>query len=169
MLLLSNFLHPAVLTILLLLVELVNTPVTLCLSQPLSDDQQRLVVGTVLSHCCLPGRRWGCDPENFQQSGCKPIQGSKMKCVELEWFTMRCSGAICKYTSPEDICIATLKLVPHNRCYPTGKLTTVGCPENQWQCEVLMKDYLKPDAPKDIILVCDDTSTLCRFSYSRCD
>ena len=91
MLLLSTFLRPCVLTVLLMLIGLLDAPVTVCLSDPLSPEQQRLVVGEVLNHCCLPGRRWGCDPKNFQQSGCSPIQGSKMKCVNLEWVTMKCS------------------------------------------------------------------------------
>lgn len=126
-------------------------------------------VGAIEGKCCLSGRRWGCDPENFQQSGCTRI-GGPMHCERRRWETMKCTSAKCQKSNTEHKCEVDIKTVRHNRCRPTGHATTVGCPEQHWQCEVEMRLYTNPNNPPSDVIVCDEKiSTLCGTDYQPCD
>ncbi len=139
------------------------------LSPCLSEDLNQ-IVGSIQGKCCQPGRRWGCAPSNFSQSGCTPIQGAGTRCISREWTTMRCTSARCITTNPEHECEVDIRRVPQNRCRPTGNRTTVGCPEEEWQCEVLRQDYSDKDSPKIEVLVCDfEVATPCATQYNHCD
>ena len=135
----------------------------------MSEQILRSHVGVIEARCCRPGRRWGCDPVNFQQSGCTKIL-RPMNCRNGNWVTMQCTSADCRRSNAEHKCEVDIKIVRHNRCRPTGHATTVGCPEEQWQCEVEMQPYTNPSNPKSAAIVCDESiSTLCGINYSPCD
>lgn len=138
--------------------------------EPCSESDLQIIVGSVQGKCCQPGRRWGCDPENFGQTGCTPILGPVPRCVSREWMTMKCTSARCVRTNPEHECEVDIRSVSQNRCRPTGRRTTVGCPEEHWRCEVLKKDYTHHNSPTVDVLVCDfEISTPCAAKYSHCD
>lgn len=139
--------------------------------EPARMNEQTLetMVGAIDGKCCKAGRRWGCDPTNFQQSGCTRI-GQQMTCRRQTWATMKCTSAECVRSNVEHQCEVDIRTVRHNMCRPTGDTTTVGCPEEHWQCEVEMKPYTNPDNPKSDVIVCDKkVSTLCGINYSPCD
>ncbi len=137
---------------------------------PCSSEQMQMVVGSVQGKCCQPGRRWGCAPRNFEQSGCVPILGAAIRCTSRDWTVVRCSPANCTKTNPEHSCEVDIRRVAQNRCRPTGNRTTVGCPDEQWQCEILKKDYTERHSPTVDVLVCDlELSTPCGAKYSHCD
>lgn len=141
------------------------------LLEPQRMDERTLKakVGLIEGRCCRPGRRWGCDPANFKQSGCTRI-GAALNCERRNWATMVCSKAECIHSNPEHACEINIRTVRHNRCRPTGNATTVGCPEEHWQCEVLMRRYTNPGNPASDVIVCDmDVSTPCAANYSQCD
>ncbi len=141
------------------------------LLEPVRMKEQALnkIVGVVDGKCCLPGRRWGCDPQNFSQSGCTRIL-RPLNCQGRRWMTMKCTSASCVPSNPEHKCEVDIRTVRHNQCRPTGHSTTVGCPEEQWQCEVNMRGYTNSANPSSDKLVCDDDiATLCGNNYSACD
>ena len=145
--------------------RLIDLPYCSC-----TDEQLEIVVGSIPGKCCQPGRRWGCSPRNFNQSACRPIIGTVIQCTGRDWATVRCSSARCVTTNPEHECEVDIRRVAQNRCRPTGNRTTVGCPEEHWQCEVLRKDYTDDDSPTVDVLVCDlEISTPCSATYSHCD
>jgi hypothetical protein len=126
-------------------------------------------VGAVRKKCCLWGRRWGCAPANFGQTGCVPLY-QYPNCWAAPDKTMPCTSAKCQTAGSEDVCDVSIRLVGLNVCKPTGFKTTVGCPANQWQCQVLMLRYDSPTAPKVQALVCDGEGvTICPFNYSKCN
>ena len=137
---------------------------------PCNPAQMELKVGSVQGSCCQPGRRWGCEPRNFEQSGCAPILGPAIRCTSRDWTVVRCSSATCTKTNPEHTCEVDIRRVAQNRCRPTGNRTTVGCPDEQWQCEILKRDYTESNSPTVDVLVCDlELSTPCGVKYSHCD
>lgn len=126
-------------------------------------------VGRVANKCCLPGRRWGCDPANLSQSGCKSIRFPLVDCQGTSAVTMKCTGAVCQTASSEDYCEHDFVTVGHNQCRPTGMSTTVGCPADEWQCLVIRTAYWTPGAPQSDVYICDDAqSTICTHNYSDC-
>ncbi len=132
------------------------------------ECQQR--VGVLEAKCCLPGRRWGCDPENFGQSACTPIDTPLTNCHFRGWLTMACRSAVCRASQPEHLCSVDLRRVGRNVCHPTGERTTLGCPADQWQCKVEMIDYTHRNSPMVDVLVCRYAiSTICDHDYSDCD
>lgn len=135
----------------------------------LSEQALDTVVGQIAGKCCMPGRRWGCDPANFNQTGCVPLT-QRPHCVKMAWMTMQCTDSTCTAAGPEDICRLIGKTVKQNRCRPTGFITTAGCPVDQWQCRISPSFYTSPDAPSRDAIVCDfGQSTICEYDYSPCD
>lgn len=141
--------------------------------EPVDNAVYDQIVGQVDGRCCQPGRRWGCDPANFQQTGCIDIDVGKRnfpRCTPMPLLTMNCTAAQCEMASVENVCDMRIRTVAKNQCQPTGDVTTRGCNVDQWQCEVRLLDYTRDDAPTDLILVCNEaTSTICSFDYSACD
>jgi hypothetical protein len=136
----------------------------------LDQEECRHLVGAIEGKCCKPGRRWGCDPRNFGQSGCTPIENTILNCQPRAWLAMACTSAVCLSSNPEHVCSVDYWTVGRNVCHPTGERTTVGCPADQWQCKVEMLDYTHEQAPKTDVLVCRyDVSTICDYSYNDCD
>ena len=130
----------------------------------------RSFIGQVARKCCKPGRRWGCDPRNFNQTGCVHIEKQYPNCYAGSWSLMRCTSASCESAGSEDVCNVAIRTVGLNRCRPLGTKTTVGCPPDHWQCNVEMLKYYASDAPTSDVFVCDiATSTICSFNYSACD
>jgi hypothetical protein len=126
-------------------------------------------VGVVVGKCCQMGRRWGCDPTNFGQSGCTKI-GNPVNCERRRWATMKCTSAECHRSNTEHRCEVDIKTVRHNRCRTTGLTSTVGCPEEHWQCQVEMRPHTIPTNPKSDVIVCDEkVSTLCGTDFAPCD
>jgi hypothetical protein len=127
-------------------------------------------VGQVPRKCCKWGRRWGCDPQNFGQTGCVGLS-QYPNCWGLPSRVMACTSATCQDAGTEDVCNMQVRLVGMNVCKATGKWTTVGCGPNQWQCQILMTHrYDSPTAPKIQAFVCDVPGvTLCPINYSKCD
>ena len=139
-------------------------------SLPLSPQECQQRVGVLEAKCCQPGRRWGCDPENFGQSGCTPIDAPLTNCYVRGWLTMACRSAACRASQPEHLCSVDFRRVGRNVCHPTGERTTLGCPADQWQCKIEMIDYTHKDAPMVDVLVCRyNISTICDHDYSDCD
>jgi hypothetical protein len=127
-------------------------------------------VGQLTRKCCKPGRRWGCDPQNFQQTGCVHIEQQYPSCQPGNLVTMKCTSASCETAGSEDVCDVRLRRVSHNRCRPLGTKTTVGCPPDHWQCNIQLFPYTLSDAPRSDQYVCElATSTICGYSYSVCD
>jgi hypothetical protein len=139
---------------------------------PAHRDPQRLqsYVGQVARKCCKPGRRWGCAPENFQQTGCVHIEQQYPNCYASRLYTMKCTAASCESAGSEDVCNIVLRTVALNQCRPLGTKTTVGCPPDHWQCAIEKLDYTRDGAPQRDVYVCNlDSSTICQFDYSMCD
>jgi hypothetical protein len=127
-------------------------------------------VGQVTRKCCLPGRRWGCDPQNFQQTGCVHIEKVFPKCQAGQLVTMGCTSAVCQEAGSEDVCDMGIRTVGMNRCRPLGTKTTVGCPPDHWQCNIRLYSYTLEDAPQTDAFVCNlGSSTICQYDYSVCD
>ncbi len=127
-------------------------------------------VGTVQRKCCKPGRRMGCDPANFRQTGCVSISRRQLNCVGRGWLAMPCTTASCVQSNPEHRCSVDIHTVRKNACRPTGESTTVDCPDDQWQCKVDMIEYTHDDNPEVDVLICDHAaSTICAHNYSECD
>jgi hypothetical protein len=127
-------------------------------------------VGQLQRRCCRPGRRYGCDPQNFQQTGCVHIDQQIPSCYASQMVRMRCTGATCEAAGIEDVCDVRLRTVGQNRCRPLGTRTTVGCPPDHWQCNIQLYRYTLADAPQVDVMVCElGTSTICGYSYSACD
>jgi hypothetical protein len=136
-----------------------------------NGDLSARYIGQVQRKCCRPGRRWGCDPANFNQSGCVHINQIPFNCHSRPMATMVCSGASCESAGVEDVCDLRLRSVGLNRCLPLGTRTTVGCPPDHWQCHIQLFRYTLPDAPRRDVMVCElSTSTICgSTTYSACD
>jgi hypothetical protein len=135
-------------------------------------DRQLLTsfVGQIPRKCCLWGRRWGCDPVNFNQTGCVQINLQLPNCWSAPPKTMKCTSASCQAGGTEDVCNVDYRQVGLNTCRPTGSRTTTGCPANYWQCYVAMRRYDHSTAPKIDALVCEDPgATICPYSYSKCN
>ena len=125
------------------------------------------VVGQISGHCCRFGQRWGCDPINFRQSGCVPVDVIPL-CQKRAKKVMSCTASYCRTTSAEDTCTLITRNVAHNVCRPEGRLTTVGCPVDEYQCKITIFRYTDPTAPISVRSVCAKSSTLCPFKFSRC-
>jgi hypothetical protein len=139
-------------------------------SCPVPPHMLSAYVGVVEGKCCTPGRRWGCDPQNFNQSGCVPIGAAHQPCTATPRVTMQCTNASCTAAGPEDRCEVNIQRVTQNQCQPTGRMDTQGCPRNQWQCHVNLQSYLLPTAPSKDVLVCDrDVSTICPYTFNVCE
>lgn len=137
--------------------------------RPLTHDEMEQRVGALQSKCCMPGRRVGCDPINFNQTGCVAL-GIRLSCQPKGWSTMPCTACACLQGTPEDVCEVNIKSAGRNQCKPTGKATTVGCPADQWQCGVEMLRWDSENAPKVDVLVCDrSVSTICPYAYQVCE
>jgi hypothetical protein len=137
-----------------------------------THDQEFLhsYVGQVARKCCLPGRRWGCDPQNFQQTGCVHIDTAFPECQAAPMVTVPCTSAVCQDAGSEDVCDMRIRTVGMNRCQPLGTKTTVGCPPDHWQCNIRLYRYTLNDAPKTDVFVCNQSSsTICAYQYSVCD
>lgn len=140
------------------------------IADPMPVEIRKCLVGQVERQCCLPGRRWGCSPENFGQTGCIHIREGIPQCQAETKKTMKCTSAACQAGGPEDVCDLRVRMVGVNQCQPTGRITTVGCEPDHWQCQVEMTHYTSPNAPLRVALVCHlATSTICNFDYSACD
>jgi hypothetical protein len=138
--------------------------------RPLDSLSCQRYVGGIRGKHCRPGRRWGCDPQNFGQSGCTPIDNPIVSCRARGWLEMACTPATCERSNPEHLCSVDYETVGRNVCHPTGERTTHGCPEDQWQCKVEMIDHTHENAPTADVLVCRyDVSTICDHDYSDCD
>jgi hypothetical protein len=137
---------------------------------PMEIAQLDRVVGQISGKCCLPGRRWGCDPANFNQTNCVPLSEQYPSCFGTSIRTMKCTDATCVTAGPEDVCKLVGKSIAMNRCRPTGRITTVGCPADHWQCHVISYPYTMPTAPVRDGFVCEfGNSTICAYNWSRCD
>ena len=141
-----------------------------CLGIPVGPQIGQTLVGQIPNRCCLPGNRKGCAPGNLGQSGCVDINQQFPNCFSTEWRIMPCTSAKCETAGPEDRCALINRLVRHNRCRAVGRKTTIGCPVNQWQCEIDFKHYGLADAPVSAQMVCFiGLSTICQFNYAMCD
>ena len=139
-------------------------------TRPLAWQARQQRVGAVDGKCCKPGRHFGCNPSLFNQSGCTPIAIPLTNCQPNGWLAMQCSSATCVASNPEHTCSVDYRLVGRNVCHPTGERTTLGCPQDQWQCKIDMIEYTQKSAPKVEVLVCRyDVSTICDHNYSDCD
>lgn len=134
---------------------------------PLEESTLQQVVGQIRGSCCLMGRRWGCDPHNFQQQSCVPLDVYPI-CKRLPPKVMACTGSRCRKTGNEDQCNLMTRIVSHNICHPEGRLTTVGCPEDEFQCKITIFPYTSATAPTSSRSVCHRTSTMCPYTYSAC-
>lgn len=138
--------------------------------EPANPSVLRHLVGQSYKKCCKPGNRVGCDPKNLGQSGCVNINRVYPSCFAATLRTMPCTSAICVDSGPEDKCTVINRTIRHNRCRALGRLTTVGCPEDHWQCAIEMLAYTEPRAPASVVMVClQDQSTICTYAYSVCD
>ncbi len=117
--------------------------------RPLDWHARQQLVGAIDGKCCKPGRRWGCDPKVFNQSGCTSIAVPLDNCQARGWLAMQCSAATCATSNPEHTCSVDYRVVGRNVCHPTGDRTTIGCPADQWQCKIDMIDYTHKGAPTD--------------------
>ncbi|MCA9152663.1 MAG: hypothetical protein KDA92_25340 [Planctomycetales bacterium] len=141
-----------------------------CVGRSVPSHFGEQLVGQLERQCCLPGNRKGCDPTNLGQSGCRDVNILLGNCFRGPWKTMECTDATCHDAGPEDRCTLTWRNVRHNQCKGTGLKTTVGCPENQWQCKIDMLAYTVANAPRSRKRVCmTGNSTICQYDYAVCD
>ena len=66
-----------------------------------SIELLRRSVGQVPRKCCKWGRRWGCDPKNFGQTGCVAL-GQFPSCWGLPERVMPCTNAVCQDAGAEE-------------------------------------------------------------------
>lgn len=134
------------------------------------------VVGSVSGHCCMPGRRPGC--ESVACEVCRTA------CTGTE--IMNCTNAACVEAEAADVCELKALSVGLNVCRKTG-WTNEDCPAmvvthsfvcngvqyapgtyQTWKCNRVLEHSWRDGVETQAIAVCDGWTT-CSFSYSKCE